>query len=123
MARKAVLRWLLDLGMEDMAEEVLLIASGLVANAVVHAHTLLEISIAASPRSLKLGVRDDDRNLPRLDSAGVPTPYIDGGRRSLTEKGRGLAIVEGLADEWGVDVLRGGKRVWAHISLAQQSPR
>ncbi len=119
LARKVVLRWLLDLGMEEQAEKVLLIASELVANAVVHAHTVLEISMSTSSRSVELGVRDDDRHLPRLDSVDVPTAR--GGDRAppLAEGGRGLAIVEGLADEWGVDVLRGGKRVWARISLTQ----
>jgi anti-sigma regulatory factor (Ser/Thr protein kinase) len=118
VARKEVLRWLTDLGMEELSEKVLLIASELVANASVHARTVLEVSMSADSRSVKLGVRDDDRHFPRLGPADAPTTSQAGSSvPSVTESGRGLAIVEGLADEWGVDVLRGGKRVWARLSF------
>ena len=118
LARKAVLGWLQDVGLEDLAERLLLIASELVANATVHAHTVLEISMSITSRSVKLAVRDGDFHLPRLGSANLGAR--PGGRAQyLTESGRGLAIVEGLADEWGVDVLRGGKRVWARVSVSQ----
>ena len=119
LARKAVLGWLQDFGLEELAERLQLIAGELVANAGVHAHTVLEISMSTTSRSVKLGVRDDDRRLPRLDSADLPGAHPGGRPPYLTEGGRGLAIVEGLADEWGVDVLRGGKRVWARVSLSQ----
>jgi anti-sigma regulatory factor (Ser/Thr protein kinase) len=123
LARKVVLGWLLDLGMEEVAEKVLLIASELVANAALHAHTVLEISMSTSSRSVKLGVRDDDRHLPRLDGPDGAAAHGDNRGSPLTESGRGLAIVEGLADEWGVDVLRGGKRVWARVLMPQRCAR
>ena len=44
LARKAVLGRLQGVGLEDLAERPLLIASELVANEAVHAHTVLEIS-------------------------------------------------------------------------------
>jgi anti-sigma regulatory factor (Ser/Thr protein kinase) len=118
VARKEVLRWLMDLGMEELSEKVLLIASELVANAAVHARTVLEVSMSTDSRSVKLGVRDDDRHFPRLDRADAPTTSEVGSWvPSVAESGRGLAIVDGLADEWGVDVLRDGKRVWARLSF------
>jgi anti-sigma regulatory factor (Ser/Thr protein kinase) len=120
LARKAVLGWLQDVGLEDLAERLLLIASELVANATVHAHTVLEISMSITPRNVKLGVRDGDLHLPRLGSANVPGARPGGPAPYLTESGRGLAIVDGLADEWGVDVLRGGKRIWARVSVSRR---
>ena len=39
--------------------------------------------------------------------------------RTLPRMGRGLAIVEGLADEWGVAIVRGGKRIWARVYRRQ----
>jgi anti-sigma regulatory factor (Ser/Thr protein kinase) len=123
LARRAVLRWLRDLGREELAERALLIVSELVANAAVHAHTVLELSMTASSRSLKLSVRDEDRRLPVLSGGDTPGGDLDVGPPSLGEGGRGIAIVQGLADEWGVDVFRGGKRVWARISLPPGSRR
>ena len=123
LARRAVLRWLCDLQLEELAERALLIVSELVANAAVHADTVLELSMTANSRSLKLSVRDEDERLPVL--GGVDSPERDPHTQppSLGEGGRGIAIVEGLADEWGVDVLRGGKRVWARISLPPRVKR
>jgi serine/threonine-protein kinase RsbW len=118
LARNAVLGWLIELGMEELSETVILVVSELVANAAVHARTVLEVSMMTDHRSLRLGVRDDDRHFPRLESAAVPP--ASSRASSVTESGRGLAIVEGLADEWGVDVLRGGKRVWARLLLPQR---
>ncbi len=123
LARRAVLRWLRDLGREDLTERALLIVSELVANAAVHAHTVLELSMTASSRSLKLSVRDEDQRLPVLGGGDTPGRDLDVGPPSLGEGGRGIAIVQGLADEWGVDVLRGGKRVWARISLPPGAKR
>ncbi|WP_421107289.1 ATP-binding protein [Streptomyces sp. NEAU-S77] len=43
-----------------------------------------------------------------------PTPKTP---TSVDEQGRGLLLVEALADRWGVKERRGpGKTVWAHIS-------
>jgi anti-sigma regulatory factor (Ser/Thr protein kinase) len=122
VARSEVFHWLQDVGMEELAERVLLIASELVANAAVHARTTLELSMVTDCRSVKLGVRDDDRHLPRLDGAAGEA-HKDGVGVPLIEGGRGLSIVEGLADEWGIDVLQGGKRIWARVSLPQRSAR
>lgn len=119
LARKAVLGWLQDVEMEELAERLLLIVSELVANAAVHTHTVLEISMSTTSRSVKVGVRDDDRRLPRLDSADLPGARPSRRAQYLAESGRGRTIVEGLADEWGIDVPRGGKRVWARVLVSQ----
>lgn len=35
--------------------------------------------------------------------------------RADDESGRGLALVDALSTDWGVDPLRWGKRVWAEV--------
>ncbi len=35
-----------------------------------------------------------------------------------SESGRGLLLVEALADRWGSDLLPSGKRVWFELSLS-----
>jgi serine/threonine-protein kinase RsbW len=122
LARMAVLGWLRDLGMEELAEKLLLIASELVANAALHAHTILEISMTADSERVTLGVRDEDERFPLLDSPGVAGTCAEITAPSLTESGRGLAIVKGLADAWGVEELGGGKRVWAQLALPKRFP-
>ena len=48
------------------------------------------------------------------DAPGMPTPRQTG----LGEAhGRGLAIVEALADRWGVDKKPHGKTVWADLAV------
>jgi anti-sigma regulatory factor (Ser/Thr protein kinase) len=120
LARSAVLRWLNDLGLDELAEKAAVIVSELVTNAAQHAHTVLELSMTASSKSLRLSVRDEDQHLPVLGNEEKPE------RSSFSEGGRGMAIVQGLADEWGVNVRRGGKRVWARIvfppGVSQASP-
>jgi phosphoserine phosphatase RsbU/P len=116
VARKTVLRWLQDVGLEELADNVLLIVSELVANAAVHAQTVLEISMSTTSRSVKLSVSDDDRRFRRPDRTGSPEINSSATAAELPEGGRGLSIVESLADEWGVDLLPSGKRVWARVS-------
>jgi anti-sigma regulatory factor (Ser/Thr protein kinase) len=122
MARTAVLGWLRDLQMEELAEKLLLIASELVANAVLHAHTILEISMTADSERVTLGVRDEDERFPLPDRPDIAGSRAEIGAPSLTESGRGLAIVKGLADAWGVEELGGGKRIWAQVAVPKRSP-
>jgi len=38
------------------------------------------------------------------------------------ERGRGLSIVEQLADDWGVHQLNEGKRVWCRLAVRTPAP-
>jgi anti-sigma regulatory factor (Ser/Thr protein kinase) len=117
-ARRAVQAWLGDWGMEDLADRVLIIASELVANAVAHAHSEVVLSLTACCHDVKVGVRDGDNRPLRLGSRmSAAGPAVQGPSR-LPERGRGLTIVDALADAWGVEQMRDGKRVWARVSTA-----
>jgi hypothetical protein len=86
----------------EQAEEVELVASELVTNAIRHAITPFEVSIHIAPQQIRLEVTDA--------SPTTPMPYESAGPR------HGLHIVAVLADRWGVDAVDGGKTVWAEFS-------
>ena len=94
----------------DSIDEVVLVASELVGNAVRHTH-------GANGNGLAVDWT--------LDEAGVtvqvadPSPAAPAPRdpADTEASGRGLHIVQALADDWGVRPTDGGKRVWAHIPI------
>jgi len=96
-------------GLGKAAESAEQIAGELTTNALVHTHgqppiTLLLMYAAGTVR---LEVRDDDSvNLPARKN---PAP--------TDERGRGLIIIESLADRWGTRVTGVGKSVWAELDV------
>ncbi|MCX5393731.1 ATP-binding protein [Streptomyces sp. NBC_00094] len=103
----------------DVTERAEQIVAELAANAVLHGRVpvpgrgfRLRLLLGGMPRALHIEVTDarGDR-LPAL-----PEGTTDG------EGSRGLLLVNGLADRWGVVPFPpGGKTVWAAISLAPGS--
>ncbi|WP_433604707.1 ATP-binding protein [Dactylosporangium sp. CA-139114] len=88
-----------------VADTAALIVTELVANAVEHAGTPIQVSVALRNRHLHLAVRDESPL--RLERSGGE----DG------EPGRGLLIVEGMSSAWGCVQTTGGKVVWATLRL------
>ena len=93
-------------------DDVLLLTSELVTNAVVHAGT-----------ALHLGVKwDRDNVLVTVQDHGLP-PDIERARATVTleeESGRGMVIVAALAGDFGWRLLPdgGGKVMWFALALA-----
>ena len=79
--------------------------SELVTNAVRQGDGPVRIRLELADELLRVGVFDRGHRLPRLADLG---PESTGGR--------GLRLVDSLADEWGVEVELDGKTVWAHLS-------
>ncbi|OEU90478.1 serine/threonine protein phosphatase [Streptomyces abyssalis] len=102
LVRTALATWRL----EQLADEGALIASELVTNAVQHARSsAIRVSVTRpEPASVRIAVVDKSRVEPVRCEANEDD-----------EGGRGLALVELLADEWGTDPLPWGKRVWAEL--------
>jgi len=96
-------------GVEEVADVAELLSSELVTNAVVHAHTAVELCAA----------RDDDGGF-RVDvfDRGAAGHVVPRRRKAdpAAENGRGLAIVASLASSWGVDEAGNGKSVWFTLS-------
>ncbi|MFD7555918.1 MULTISPECIES: ATP-binding protein [unclassified Streptomyces] len=91
----------------DAAEVAELLITELVTNALVHTDQGAEVSASLDAGRLRVEVRDYANRRPR--------PYVptaDDGTH-----GRGLVLVQALADDWGVDApdLGGGKVVWFEL--------
>jgi len=94
-------------GLQALAGSAALLASELVANAVVHARTALELLVELRGPRLHVAVKDQDPNLGRLLAA-----------KDGTMRGLGLLIVDRIATTWGVRQDRtGGKTVWGALDL------
>ncbi|MFD9390357.1 ATP-binding protein [Streptomyces sp. NPDC060000] len=94
---------------EPLAETLILLVSELVTNAVVHTGcpAVLRLSLpggAAEPSTVRLEVADT--------SGRAPVPRCAGNEAT---GGRGLALVDGLADRWGWSVEGAGKRIWCEL--------
>jgi hypothetical protein len=94
------------------------VLSELVANAVEHARTEMEVSISRRGGALHLAVRDRDPRLPRIID---PCPVEPG--LPLDERGHGLRVVHADSVAWGAIPTIGGKLVWATVRERAGQPR
>ncbi|AKN75813.1 protein phosphatase [Streptomyces sp. PBH53] len=105
MIRAAVRAW----GARDRADEIELAADELITNALLHTEGSAVVtlrSLVGRERRLRIEVEDASSALPRRRDAGE-----DG------VSGRGLLLVDRLADAWGVEARGGGKAVWCEFRL------
>jgi len=101
-ARRFVADTLAAWDCSEALDTVALLVSEVVANAVVHAGSDVQVAVQLLPQTVRVTVRDRDPS--------PPVPRVAG---AFDESGRGLALVEALAQRWGVDpVDGGGKDVW-----------
>ncbi|WP_405811090.1 MULTISPECIES: ATP-binding protein [unclassified Streptomyces] len=103
--RRALRELLRHWGKQDTTDVAELLASELVTNALVHtAHgAVVTATVAAS--TLRVEVRDF--------MAGLPVPHVPPAH--LDTHGRGLILVQSLADAWGVRTHGVGKVVWFEL--------
>ncbi|WP_420037030.1 SpoIIE family protein phosphatase [Streptomyces sp. cg28] len=103
MIRAAVRAW----GAADRTDEIELVADELVTNALMHTEGPAIVTLrvlTGTDRRLRVDVEDTSSALPRRREAGE-----DG------VSGRGLLLVDRLADVWGVEARGGGKCVWCEF--------
>jgi two-component sensor histidine kinase len=95
----------------ERIDDVVLVASELVSNAVVHATSEvdedLDVTWDVRPDCVLIQVVDASPEMPRPRS----TDETD-------TRGRGLSIVAALALDWGVRRTGSGKQVWARVPIA-----
>lgn len=104
-ARRVVAAVLTDLGRDDLLDDVDLVVSELVANAVMHARTDLELTVQEAGGGVRVAVSDGSRVQPHWTPASA-----------TAISGRGLILVRQLCREWGVEPHGDhGKTVWAQI--------
>jgi anti-sigma regulatory factor (Ser/Thr protein kinase) len=116
-ARQHIRKALADWGITDeLADTVVLSANELVTNAVTHCRTSyaqVEVTLTLDGPELLLEVSGPDRDqLPQTHDSGPDE-----------EGGRGLALVEELADVWGHRQEPYTKCVWARFTLTEALER
>ncbi|HWD24263.1 MAG TPA: ATP-binding protein [Acidimicrobiales bacterium] len=92
----------------DTVEMAVLVTSELTTNAVTHAAGPFGLKILRDDKVVRIEVSDSSPSLPTVQ----PTSVLRGG-------GRGLSIVEQIAERWGVvtESARPGKTVWCEIAI------
>jgi len=90
-----------------------LVLSELVTNAVEHGETgTVRVALHVGSTSLRIEVVDSSEDEPRLLESAV----------ALAEEGRGLRIVDGVAEDWGWSPADGDQKVvWAVLGAPSPS--
>lgn len=93
---------------QEVVDEAILVASELLGNAIRHTAKgdsgMISIGWDFDDTGVTVAVADESKVYPH-----PRTPRAD------EPGGRGLTIIESLSDNWGVQPVDGGKRVWAHL--------
>lgn len=106
MIGAAVRAW----GARERADEIELVADELIVNALMHTEgpAIVTLRVLAGPqRRLRVEVEDRSSALPRRREAG-----------ESGVSGRGLMLVDRLADVWGVEPRGSGKCVWCEFVMS-----
>ena len=95
---------------DDVIERALVIASELATNAVTHALNTPRFRLICYTEAnlLTIGVIDEDKREPVKSDAADDD-----------EHGRGLRVVEALADEWGWEPCEHGKIVYGRLHVSR----
>ncbi len=109
MVRAAVRAW----GARERSDEIELAADEMITNALMHTDGGAIVTVRVLPgvpRRLRVEVEDRSSALPRRRDAG-----------ESGVSGRGLLLVDRLADTWGVESRGGGKCVWCEFNVPDRA--
>ncbi|MFC8200625.1 ATP-binding protein [Streptomyces sp. NPDC057298] len=108
-ALRRIMRLHLDVwGLQEVTDDAQLCVTELVANVITHVGhgTPTTLAVSMNGTYLRIEIHDPDtRALPTLFAAGDDT-----------ESGRGMALVNALADRWGVQLRADRKVTWCELS-------
>jgi anti-sigma regulatory factor (Ser/Thr protein kinase) len=102
---------------QDTRDQLALVVSELVTNAVVHAglapQDAVRLRVTLQQRCVRVEVRDGGRGYD-------PVPYE--ASNPPTAGGRGLMIVADVSDAWGVERHADGCTVWCEVLVGEAAP-
>ena len=94
---------------DSTLQTVLLVATELVTNAVLHAEAPIDLAFVPTPEAVLVTVTDCEPLHPELRPHDVDRT-----------NGRGIALVSMVSRDWGSKLHDGGKTVWALIERPTQ---
>ena len=104
-ARHLVADWCIDQGLVgDVVDTLLLLTAEVVTNAVIHGRSDVVLRLGRHGSRVRVGVGDENTRVPMRREADPDA--LDG---------RGMALVEALADAHGVEVRPAGRLVWFDV--------
>lgn len=109
LARRFVAEHLAAWGCAHLEEVTTLLVSELVTNGVTHAATPVAVAVGSDGDTVAVAVTDGVAGGVDLEGHGRARPRG-------APSGRGLHIVDALADRWGVSVHEGGKTIWFEVA-------
>jgi anti-sigma regulatory factor (Ser/Thr protein kinase) len=95
--------WKLD-GFGEVTE---LLVTELVANVVTHVGSPMTLRVQREPSTMRVEIDDPSTEIPVVRHPGT-----------ADEHGRGVLLVDQLADAWGVEPRSDGKTVWFELDLS-----
>lgn len=104
-ARRNVTTTLHEWGLDGMVDTARLLTSELVTNAVLHARTDMTVTVEEQGRGVRISVADHSPVSPALRH-----------HSTTATTGRGLRLLDELADAWSVADDRDGKTVWFSLT-------
>ena len=92
----------------EITDVVMLLVTELVTNAVVHARSPVRVQVLVTDHQVRVDVHDDAPQLP-----------VRGRASQEALGGRGLLLLDRLADRWGATPALPGKTVWFEIGTGR----
>lgn len=109
--RRFVARVLTQWGEEDLQGDAALVTSELATNSVVHAGSPFRARVDHTGEVIRITI--EDTGAGRAEGRNATQQEVDG---------RGVQIVNALAQSWGSDLRLGGKTVWAEFPASTPRP-
>lgn len=106
LARRFVQQQLGAWGIGSLVDDVSLVTTELVTNAVLHARSDFEVLLDDAGDRLRIEVHDRSARIPALRTG-----------EGMAATGRGLRLVELLASAWGAEPTADGKVVWSEFAV------
>ncbi|MFF3243786.1 SpoIIE family protein phosphatase [Streptomyces sp. NPDC002870] len=102
-----------DWGLEKLTDELELLVSEIVTNALIHGQSAVDVRIRKYEDRLRVEVRDNEPHPP------IPAAILDieETRNDEAESGRGLLIVDAIASDWGSSPTGRGKTTWFEMLI------